>query len=630
MVSRKRILGLALFILAAGLAFSAAYLAANWVESRSKSAVERVMTLQGYEWVNVSVDGLQLRLEGTAENEANRFRALTLAGSAVDPDRVQDAMKVQDQNLSAPPRFSVEILRNNDGVSVIGLIPASTDRQTILTAISEMAGGTKVTDLLETADYAAPENWNVSLAFGLEALEQLNRSKISISANRIAVTAITDSKEEKENFETNLRKNAPSKVALVLNINAPRPVITPFTTRFSIDHAGFTFDTCAADTAKARNEILSAALSAGADSTQSCTIGLGVPSPTWSAAVKIGIEKLAELGGGTITYSDADVSLVALDTTPEADFDRVVGELKAALPEVFSLDAVLPKVVVLDGTGSDPALIEFFATKSPEGQVQLRGRLADERQQSTVTSFAQARFGADAVYSATRLDTDLPDGWALRVLAGVEAMSMLTHGVLIVQPEFVELKGESHVETVNDDVARLLGEKLGEGQNYRLNITYVEPPLPEDAPKSPEVCITNISTALASRKIAFAPGAADIEATSLSTIDKLAEAFQGCSEVAMEIGGHTDSQGRETMNLNLSQQRADAVLNGLLARGVLTSNLTAKGYGETVPIADNGTEEGREENRRIEFVLVKETSEGEAETTATETSEPETTETENE
>ena len=198
MVSRKRILGLALFILAAGLAFSAAYLAANWVESRSKSAVERVMTLQGYEWVNVSVDGLQLRLEGTAENEANRFRALTLAGSAVDPDRVQDAMKVQDQNLSAPPRFSVEILRNNDGVSVIGLIPASTDRQTILTAISEMAGGTKVTDLLETADYAAPENWNVSLAFGLEALEQLNRSKISISANRIAVTAITDSKEEKE------------------------------------------------------------------------------------------------------------------------------------------------------------------------------------------------------------------------------------------------------------------------------------------------------------------------------------------------------------------------------------------------------------------------------------------------
>jgi OOP family OmpA-OmpF porin len=71
----------------------------------------------------------------------------------------------------------------------------------------------------------------------------------------------------------------------------------------------------------------------------------------------------------------------------------------------------------------------------------------------------------------------------------------------------------------------------------------------------------------------------------------------------MEIGGHTDSQGREEMNLGLSQSRADAVLNGLLARGVLVSNLTARGYGETRPIADNENEEGRERNRRIEFRL---------------------------
>ena len=58
------------------------------------------------------------------------------------------------------------------------------------------------------------------------------------------------------------------------------------------------------------------------------------------------------------------------------------------------------------------------------------------------------------------------------------------------------------------------------------------------------------------------------------------------------------------MNQQLSQARADAVLNAIMARRVLTSNLTAKGYGETQPIADNGTEAGREANRRIEFRLV--------------------------
>jgi OOP family OmpA-OmpF porin len=73
----------------------------------------------------------------------------------------------------------------------------------------------------------------------------------------------------------------------------------------------------------------------------------------------------------------------------------------------------------------------------------------------------------------------------------------------------------------------------------------------------------------------------------------------------MEIGGHTDSQGRETMNQQLSQARARSVLEALRARRVLTSNITAKGYGESQPIADNDTDSGREENRRIEFKLIR-------------------------
>ena len=72
----------------------------------------------------------------------------------------------------------------------------------------------------------------------------------------------------------------------------------------------------------------------------------------------------------------------------------------------------------------------------------------------------------------------------------------------------------------------------------------------------------------------------------------------------MEVGGHTDSQGRTVMNQTLSQQRAEAVVTALLGKRVLTANLNAVGYGESVPIADNDTEEGREANRRIEFKLI--------------------------
>ena len=86
-------------------------------------------------------------------------------------------------------------------------------------------------------------------------------------------------------------------------------------------------------------------------------------------------------------------------------------------------------------------------------------------------------------------------------------------------------------------------------------------------------------------------------------LDEIADVLRECDELSLEIAGHTDSQGREEMNFQLSQSRATAVLIELQRRKVLTTNYVAKGYGELQPIAENDTEEGRETNRRIEFKL---------------------------
>jgi len=88
-------------------------------------------------------------------------------------------------------------------------------------------------------------------------------------------------------------------------------------------------------------------------------------------------------------------------------------------------------------------------------------------------------------------------------------------------------------------------------------------------------------------------------------MDAIAVILEQCGEVRLEIQGHTDSQGREEMNQNLSQARAQSVLNELRARRVITTSFAAQGYGESNPIADNGTEEGREQNRRITFHLIR-------------------------
>jgi OOP family OmpA-OmpF porin len=88
-------------------------------------------------------------------------------------------------------------------------------------------------------------------------------------------------------------------------------------------------------------------------------------------------------------------------------------------------------------------------------------------------------------------------------------------------------------------------------------------------------------------------------------MDDIAEVLKRCGDLRMEIQGHTDSQGRDIMNQELSEARAQSVLQALRDRRVLTASFTSQGYGETVPIADNKTEEGREANRRIEFVLIR-------------------------
>jgi OOP family OmpA-OmpF porin len=106
------------------------------------------------------------------------------------------------------------------------------------------------------------------------------------------------------------------------------------------------------------------------------------------------------------------------------------------------------------------------------------------------------------------------------------------------------------------------------------------------------------------RKILFDPGSASITADTQPVVDDIADILKKCPDLKMRIAGFTDSQGREQMNQQLSQQRASAVLDALRLRRVLVSSFDAIGFGEANPIATNDTEAGREANRRIEFSLI--------------------------
>jgi OOP family OmpA-OmpF porin len=105
--------------------------------------------------------------------------------------------------------------------------------------------------------------------------------------------------------------------------------------------------------------------------------------------------------------------------------------------------------------------------------------------------------------------------------------------------------------------------------------------------------------------IKFDVNKATIKPESMGVINQIYKLMEEHPEISFSVDGHTDSDGEESMNLSLSQDRALAVVGNLVEMGIAQDRLMAKGLGESMPITDNNTPEGKANNRRVEFVKVQ-------------------------
>ncbi len=155
--------------------------------------------------------------------------------------------------------------------------------------------------------------------------------------------------------------------------------------------------------------------------------------------------------------------------------------------------------------------------------------------------------------------------------------------------------------------------EAGRALNRRIAFTLVDPDAPTAAAPAGQgseaaeeagaarACGDAAAAILASATIEFEAGSATIAPGSAPTITALADALAACPDGRFEVAGHTDAQGSDAGNDRLSTRRAEAVVAALGAARADLPVLVAHGYGESRPIADNGTEDGRARNRRIEI-----------------------------
>ncbi len=134
--------------------------------------------------------------------------------------------------------------------------------------------------------------------------------------------------------------------------------------------------------------------------------------------------------------------------------------------------------------------------------------------------------------------------------------------------------------------------------------------VPDDAmyqeiTKDIELKPIEVGTKVVLNNIFFETGKATLTEESYIELSKAVELMKANSKMKIEVGGHTDNVGADDANMTLSHERAKSVRNFMVKSGITSERIQAKGYGETEPIADNETEEGRAANRRTEFVILE-------------------------
>jgi OOP family OmpA-OmpF porin len=297
--------------------------------------------------------------------------------------------------------------------------------------------------------------------------------------------------------------------------------------------------------------------------------------------------------------SDLGIEWANIETTNRGRNALITG----IPPNSASIDTVKEIVMLSYGVNrvdvsSDVAPIlvpavaaELKATITGEAIV-LHGTLADQESIETVVSQAEQGFGADNVTNRLRVGENtsaLPnlDGFFLNLVGKSPSLETLTASL---SGTHLSLKGTVNSAQANKMLASQMTDGLG--LNVKNALTVATPS-----------CDILINELLNSDPINFASGRVKIKNESFELLENIKSTALGCPNANFEVSGHTDSTGKHSLNMKLSEQRAQAVINHLAGLGLNTTKYTATGYGPSRPIADNNTNEGRTRNRRIEFKL---------------------------
>lgn len=296
--------------------------------------------------------------------------------------------------------------------------------------------------------------------------------------------------------------------------------------------------------------------------------------------------QIPKLKDGKFTMSDTGVSLSGM-ARELGDREAIAAALKD-LPEGFKVTA--------NDLKAPPYVLQV--NKDPVAStLTLSGNVPDAAVRKAITSAAARKFVGEKVVDNMKTSIGAPTGFAAAVVPALGALSRLSTGTLVVSDREVRLSGDALYDAAALQIRSGLGKEFPQSWQFKADVSVK----PAVAPVDASVCQQLFAEQLARASIRFETGKALIDPDSAGLLDRLVEIALRCPSSNIEIVGHTDSDGDDASNQALSEQRAQAVLDYLVKAGLSAARFTATGYGSTQPLVPNDSEEGKAQNRRIEF-----------------------------
>ncbi len=312
----------------------------------------------------------------------------------------------------------------------------------------------------------------------------------------------------------------------------------------------------------------------------------GAPPRFENAAILL-LDQIGKLKDGKITITDTKVQLSGM--ARELGGREAIAAALKNLPDGFS---------VANDVKAPPYI--FQAYKDPVAStVTLSVNVPDGNVHAAIVQAATRKFFNEKVVDNLKESVGAPSGFAAVLVPALGALSRLSTGTLVVSDREVKLSGDAFYEGAASQLRAGLGREVPQGFQYKPDVTVK----PAAAPVDSTVCQQLFSDLLAKGRIRFDSGRATIDPDSAGLLDRLIETALRCPTTSIEIAGHTDAVGEDAANQALSEKRAQAVVDYLVKAGLPASRFTAVGYGSTQPVADNESDEGKAQNRRIEFLV---------------------------